>query len=83
MPSLKDNRIVVASLFLPKGTVYYDDDLSAPAVEVTVTEEPSSIASTIVAPISAAVAKLRSGTTGFSIVDDLTKVSLTLGGKLV
>ncbi|KAG8852596.1 hypothetical protein FRB96_008595 [Tulasnella sp. 330] len=82
MPSLKDNRIVVASLFLPKGTVYYDDDVSAPAPEVTVTEEPSSLASPVVAPVSAAVAKLRSGSTGFSIVDDLTKAKSTPGSPI-
>ncbi|KAG9012855.1 hypothetical protein FRB94_005001 [Tulasnella sp. JGI-2019a] len=78
MSSLKGNRIVVASLFLPKGTVYYDDDqqpAQAPTVEIT--EEPSTIASAIVAPVSAALARLRSGSKGFSIVDDLTKAKGT------
>lgn len=67
MASLRTNRVVIASLFLPQGTVYYDDDHSA----VDDVELPQSV--TKATPLNAAKAAQRLNTS-FSIVDDLTKV---------
>ena len=68
MDSIKGNRIVIASLFLPQGTVYYDDD-------------PASNDDVIADPLPPPAAHSRQSalknvlaTAGFSIVDDLTKV---------
>lgn len=68
MVSLRENRVVIASLFLPQGTVYYDDDRSA----VDDIELPQSV--TKATPVNAAKAAQR--LKSFSIVDDLTKVGI-------
>lgn len=70
MASLKESRVVIASLFLPQGTVYYDDDRSA----VVDDEVPQT---TKVAPLNAAKAAQRLNTS-FSILDELTKAHVSM-----
>ncbi|KAG9043488.1 hypothetical protein FS837_009481 [Tulasnella sp. UAMH 9824] len=65
MASLRQNRVVIASLFLPQGTVYYDDDRSA----VDDIELPQSVTKATPLNTAKAAQRLKS----FSIVDDLTK----------
>lgn len=68
MASLKDSRVVIASLFLPQGTVYYDDDPS-PRHEAA----DNQLSHLTSRPIGGGKPLL--GSAGFSIVDDLTKVT--------
>ncbi|KIO24184.1 glycosyltransferase family 20 protein [Tulasnella calospora MUT 4182] len=66
--SLKDRRVVIASLFLPQGTVYYDDDSRS---TVTEDELPQTVNKTV--PLNAAKAQQMS--IGFSLVDELMRAA--------
>lgn len=69
--TLKDRRFVIASLFLPQGTVYYDDDSRSTVTEDS--EEPKAVNKTVPpGPPNAPTAQRPSVV--FSIVDELTKV---------
>lgn len=68
--TLKDRRFVIASLFLPQGTVYYDDDARS---TVTEDEEPKAVNKTVPPGPPNAPTALRPSIV-FSIVDELTKV---------
>ncbi|KAG8941040.1 hypothetical protein FRC04_004819 [Tulasnella sp. 424] len=68
--TLKDRRFVIASLFLPLGTVYYDDDSRSTVTEDS--EEPKAVNKTVPpGPPNAPTAQRPSVV--FSIVDELTK----------
>ncbi|KAG8931861.1 hypothetical protein FRC01_000693 [Tulasnella sp. 417] len=66
--SLKDRRVVIASLFLPQGTVYYDDDARSTVTE----DEPTP---PVTKPIPLSAAKVQQAVLGFSLVDELTKAA--------
>lgn len=66
--SLKDRRVVIASLFLPQGTVYYDDDSRS---TVTEDEPPQPVNKTV--PLNAT--KAQQASIAFSLLEELKKVS--------
>ena len=73
MSSIQNNRIVIASLFLPQGTVFYDDD---PVANDDVEADPLPPSAV---HLRQAAAKHALANAGFSIVDDLTKVRTSVG----